>query len=113
MAKSIKEIKAKLLSLKKEINESYSTVPMAPPINDVNVSKKRGLDKDNKPHPPGSPEAAAHDVVELNHNLFEELKNLSDKDKKIMLEHLRSLKTKKDLRSPKNRKAGNKPDHLS
>ena len=62
--------------------------------------------KDDQPHSPGSPEDSAHDVVELDHSIAEEMKDLSSEEKKEMLAHLRTLKDKNKHRSPENREAG-------
>jgi hypothetical protein len=67
---------------------------------------KESFEKDDKPHAPGSPEDSAHDVVELDHSIAEELKSLSSDEKKEMLAHLRTLKDKSKHRSSENREVG-------
>lgn len=67
---------------------------------------KTKLQKDDKPHPPGSPEDEAHDVVELDRSLREEMAELTPEEKSEMLRHLRTLKDKRKWRSAKNRLAG-------
>lgn len=65
------------------------------------------IKKDDWPHAPGSPEDSAHDVVEENSDLKEEIKKLkSSKEKEKMLEHLRTLKDKSKWRSQKNQLKG-------
>lgn len=75
---------------------------------DSNNSKtyEQNFEKDDKPHPPGSPEDSAHDVAELNRSISSELKGLSPEGKKKMLAHLRTLKDADKKRSPDNEKAG-------
>lgn len=59
--------------------------------------------KDDKPHPAGSPQAAAHDVKEFHKPLQQELHSLPAADMKSkMLTHLRSLSDPSKLRSPEN-----------
>lgn len=64
------------------------------------------MEMDDKPHPEGSPEAKAHDVIEHGDDLHEEMKDLSPEERESMMQHLMSLKSKRDLRSPENQKAG-------
>lgn len=74
--------------------------------------QKESMDKDDKPHMPGTPEDKAHDVAEEGESVKEGLEGLKDKNpdsKEEMLSHLRSLKDKSQLRSPKNREVGKKP----
>jgi hypothetical protein len=74
--------------------------------------QKESMDKDDKPHLPGTPEDKAHDVVEEGESVKEAIHGLKDKSedsKKEMLSHLRSLKDKSQLRSPENREAGKEP----
>ncbi len=68
--------------------------------------------KDDKAHPPGSPEDQAHDVIELDESLQAEMKDLSPNEKSDMLEHLRNYKKdpQKWKRSKKNIKAGDEKD---
>lgn len=66
----------------------------------------RPVKKDDAPHPEGSPEDSAHDVVEEGASLKEELDDLSPEEKREMLAHLRTLKGKRNLRSPKNQEVG-------
>lgn len=73
-------------------------------------SKDEQVQKDDKPHPPGSPEDEAHDVVEFDKKLRDEMKDLSPEGKRKMLEHLRTLKDKSEWRSYKNQKAGDEKD---
>lgn len=71
--------------------------------------QKSTLKKDNKPHPEGSPEDRAHDVVEEGKNLNSELKAAgSSGAKKRLLEHLRAAGGSKDgwMRDKANQKAG-------
>jgi hypothetical protein len=68
---------------------------------------KGEMQKDDKPHAPGTPEDSAHDVVEEGADLKQKLSMLPWKEEKAkFFEHLRSLKDKSQLRSEKNREAG-------
>lgn len=68
---------------------------------------KKKIQKDNRPHPPNSPEDLAHDVVEEGKNLRSAINRLnSAKAKSALLSHLRTLKNPKNLRSTQNRLYG-------
>lgn len=72
------------------------------------------LAKDDRPHPPGSPEDSAHDVVEEGSPLKGELKQLGAPEKMSkMLAHLRTLKGGQGLRSPANQAAGKDPKPMA
>lgn len=62
--------------------------------------------KDDAPHEPGSPEDAAHDVVEEGSSLKDEIEQLSPEERDDMLRHLRTLKDKRKHRSPENQEVG-------
>ena len=62
--------------------------------------------KDDEPHAPGSAKDSAHDIVEEDSDLGEEIKDLSPDERGVMMTHLRSLKDKRKLRSPENREKG-------
>jgi hypothetical protein len=66
----------------------------------------RPVKKDDAPHEPGSPEDSAHDVVEEDKLLYEEIRSLDPEDRKDMLEHLRTLKDRSKLRSKVNAEFG-------
>jgi hypothetical protein len=68
--------------------------------------KKSGVYKDDKPHPPESPEDSAHDVKEEGKNLGAELRSQPADSRARVLAHLRTLKDAGKLRSPANRAAG-------
>lgn len=75
--------------------------------------QKESMDKDDKPHLPGTPEDKAHDVAEEGESVKEAIHDLKDKStdsKEEMLTHLRSLEDKSQLRSSESRKAGKKPN---
>ena len=73
----------------------------------------RNLQKDDKPHPAGSPEAAAHDVVERGEPLRTEMNSLSPEKQSSMLQHLRAAKNNPNWqRSPENKAAGMKKSHM-
>lgn len=67
---------------------------------------EREVCKDDAPHEAGSPEDSAHDVAEEGSSLEDEIKGLDDEEKKIMLQHLRTLKDKRKHRSEKNKDKG-------
>ena len=67
---------------------------------------KAELEKDDKPHPPGSAKDSAHDVTEEHSSIKKELQALSPEERQQMLQHLRTLKERINLRSDKNRKIG-------
>ena len=66
------------------------------------------LNKNNAPHAPESAEDSAHDVIEEHGDLRRELLDLTDEQKKTMLEHIRKYKRHGNdwLRSQQNRKIG-------
>lgn len=64
------------------------------------------INKDDAPHAPESPEDSAHDVVEEGASLKDEIASLSSEERAEMLRHLRSLKDKRNHRSPENAKVG-------
>lgn len=69
--------------------------------------KPQPLKKDNEPHPAGSPADSAHDTVEENSPLNQELKGLKSHSEKVsFFAHLKTLVGKKNLRSPKNEEIG-------
>jgi hypothetical protein len=71
--------------------------------------QKESMDKDDKPHAPGTAEDKAHDVAEEGESVNQALEELKDKgadSKEKMLSHLRTLKDKSQLRSEKNKEAG-------
>jgi hypothetical protein len=73
-----------------------------------NKNGQWSLNKDNAPHAPESAEDSAHDVIEEHGDLRRELLDLTDEQKKTMLEHIRKYKEHGNdwLRSQQNRKAG-------
>lgn len=72
--------------------------------------QSESIKKDDKPHAPNSPQDAAHDVVEEHKPLQAELNSLDSKSsKQKLLDHLRSLKDKSQLRSPENQEIGQSP----
>jgi hypothetical protein len=78
----------------------YGTVtvkaPPPPPVGKV-------IMKDDMPHPPGSPEERSHAVAEHMTSLPNALKDVhGHAAKKKFFDHLRSLKSAKDMRSPEN-----------
>lgn len=67
--------------------------------------KKRGMCKDDRPHPVGSPEERAHAVVEQGASLkdaIHDLKAQNGNKLKRFFEHLKTLKDKSQHRSPEN-----------
>jgi hypothetical protein len=68
------------------------------------------MKKDDAPHEPESPEDSAHDVVEEDDSLMEELMDLDAEGKKAMLAHLREYKKDPEgwKRSKENKKKGKK-----
>jgi hypothetical protein len=70
------------------------------------VKLSANMKKDDEAHQPGSPQDSAHDVVEENSDLANEMKDLSPDERSAMLEHIRSLKDKRKLRSPANQEKG-------
>lgn len=65
--------------------------------------KCMSMKKDDKPHAKGTPEHAAHEVVESGKSLTEAIAQVKDKEK--MMDHLRTLDNPKNLRSPENKKS--------
>lgn len=72
------------------------------PVADLKVKK------DDKPHPAGSPEDKAHDVVEEGQHLQSALGQAQggSAGRAKLLNHLRTLKDRAKLRSPENRAVG-------
>lgn len=72
------------------------------PIADLKVKK------DDKPHPAGSPQDKAHDVVEEGQSLRSALRQTrgGSAGRSKLLAHLRTLKDRSKLRSPENRAVG-------
>jgi len=67
------------------------------------------IKKDDKPHPPGSPEERSHAVAEQGVSIpdaIRTMKNPSANNKKRLMDHLRQLADKSKRRSPSNVKAG-------
>lgn len=73
-----------------------------------NLPKSECMQKDDKPHPMGSPEDVAHDIAEGKSNIPQSVAELRAKDKiKKMFDHLRSKKDNPNWdRSEKNKKVG-------
>ena len=79
---------------------------MMDPIADAKI--KKPVMKDDKPHPAGSPQDKAHDVVEQGQKLpqaMAQAKGGSAGQAKL-LAHLRTLKDSSKLRSPANQAVG-------
>jgi hypothetical protein len=99
---------------KKDLSEVKSKSGPVKTLKDLSPSDKANLEaqygtkikKDDKAHPPGSPEDSAHDVAELDRSISEEMKGLSSGEKRQMLSHLRQLKDKSKHRSKENQQAG-------
>jgi len=77
------------------------------------------LNKDDAPHKPGSPEDAAHDLIERDEHLKEVFKHLdtfsklqTDEEKKSFVEHLASLMLPGAERSAENKAAGEPEEML-
>jgi hypothetical protein len=73
-------------------------------MKECSLKKSWGLKKDDKPHAPGTPEHAAHEVAEHKAPIASEVKHLDSGEKKEMFDHLRTLKDKSKHRSPENKK---------
>jgi hypothetical protein len=69
------------------------------------LTKGYSVKKDDKPHPPNSPEDKAHDISEDGEQIAEAAGKVKG-DKSKMFEHLRTLTDTSQERSPKNKKAG-------
>ena len=69
---------------------------------------KQTVQKDDKPHPHGSPEERSHAVAEGQMSLPQAMNSVKDGSgaKSKLLNHLRTLKDKSQLRSPENVAAG-------
>ena len=76
-----------------------------PPVAPKMPGMKPGMSKDDKPHPTGSPEDKAHDVVEDKESVKEAMAGVhgGSKERSEMLSHLRTLDDPSKLRSPHNR----------
>lgn len=84
----------------------------APPmmVQTEKVKKDEMVEKDDKPHAPGTPEDKSHDVVESGEPLKSALDELAYTSmKKKFFEHLRTLNDPKNLRSEENQEAGKEP----
>jgi hypothetical protein len=68
------------------------------------MKKSWGLKKDDKPHKPGTPEHAAHEIAEHGDSIREHAQKMPAKEAKEMMEHLRTLKDPSQRRSPHNKK---------
>jgi hypothetical protein len=84
--------------------------PMAAPKMPMAAKPAAPMVKDDKPHPPQSPQASAHNVAEGDQSLHHALKILDTPEKQHkMLHHLRSIHEPSQQRSPENRVAGGMP----
>lgn len=106
--KEFEEALAKSVALmKQEIEkrcwEGYEPTPGKKPYEKGSCQPVK---KDDAPHSPGSPEDSAHDVVEEGASLEEEIKTLNKEERSAMLQHLRTLKDKRNLRSKRNKEKG-------
>lgn len=94
---------------KKRVGELAKRIKACIEKMQMDKMSKESMDKDDKPHAPGTPEDKAHDVAEEGESVKEAVHDLKDKSagsKEELLSHLRSLKDKSQLRSPENREAG-------
>jgi hypothetical protein len=107
--KKILELAQELLKATKENADFLQELEKASTITGAYSTKpnkqKTPITKDDKPHPPNSPEDKAHDVAEDGENLKEALKEIRGNGSEV-LSHLRTLKDKSKHRSPENKKAG-------
>lgn len=90
-------------NMEKRCWEGYQPTPGKKPYEKGSCEP---IKKDDKPHPPESPEDSAHDVVEEGASLKDEIDSLSSQERDDMLTHLRTLKDKRKHRSETNAKAG-------
>lgn len=98
-------------SLKKSLDElfkgrmGYVEVGGSPDSKNTKTYEE-SFGKDDAAHDPGSPEDSAHDVMEEDASLEDEIKDLDPEERAAMLSHLRTLKDRRKLRSQDNRGKG-------
>lgn len=95
------------LQLSEDMNKCWKTEKGAKFLKymkSCSMKKSWGLKKDDKPHEPGTPEHAAHEVAEHGDSIKEHAEKMPAAEAKEMMGHLRTLKDPSEHRSPENKK---------